>query len=86
MLPKVAKQIGTPRPPDPILRRPRTDRDEKRVTHGRDRADIQVISTKNALYPTTQIREDSYNMKDGAAVLSASSFISFANPCRRAPV
>jgi hypothetical protein len=34
--PKVAGQIETPRPPDPILRRPRADREEKRVTHGRD--------------------------------------------------
>jgi len=33
---QVAGQIETPRPPDPILRRPRADRDEKRVTHGRD--------------------------------------------------
>ena len=30
------KQIGTPRSPDPIMRRPRADREEKRVTHGRD--------------------------------------------------
>jgi hypothetical protein len=29
-------QIGTPRPPDPIMRRPRADREEKRVTHGHD--------------------------------------------------
>jgi len=36
MPPKVAKQIGTPRPPDPIMRRPRADREEKRVTYGRD--------------------------------------------------
>jgi hypothetical protein len=33
---QVAGQIETPRPPDPILRRPRADREEKRVTHGRD--------------------------------------------------
>src|SRR3954469_24986493 len=32
--PKVARQIETPRPPDPILRRPRADREEKRVTYG----------------------------------------------------
>ncbi len=31
---KVAGQIETPRPPDPIMRRPRADREEKRVTHG----------------------------------------------------
>ncbi len=29
-------QIGTPRSPDPIMRRPRADREEKRETHGRD--------------------------------------------------
>ncbi len=34
--PKVAKQIETPRPPDPIMRRSCADREEKRVTHGRD--------------------------------------------------
>ena len=34
--PKLAKQIETPRPPDPILRRPCADREEKRVTHGKD--------------------------------------------------
>jgi hypothetical protein len=33
---QVAGQIETPRPPDPILRRPRADREEKRVTYGRD--------------------------------------------------
>lgn len=32
--PKVVGQIETPRPPDPILRRPRADREEKRVTYG----------------------------------------------------
>ena len=31
---KVAGQIETPRPPDPIMRRPCADREEKRVTHG----------------------------------------------------
>ena len=30
------KQIGTPCSPDPIMRRPGADREEKRVTHGRD--------------------------------------------------
>ena len=33
---QVARQIETPRAPDPILRRPCADREEKRVTHGRD--------------------------------------------------
>ena len=32
--PKVAQQIETPRSPDPIMRRPGADREEKRVTHG----------------------------------------------------
>ncbi|MFC3637529.1 hypothetical protein ACFONL_09100, partial [Camelimonas fluminis] len=32
--PKVVKQIETPHPPDPIMRRPRAEREEKRVTHG----------------------------------------------------
>ena len=35
---KVVKQIETPRPPDPILRRPCADREEKRVTRGSDRS------------------------------------------------
>jgi hypothetical protein len=30
------KQIGTPRSPDPIVRRPHADREEKRETHGRE--------------------------------------------------
>jgi len=36
MPPKVAGQIETPRPPDPIMRRPCADREEKRVTRGND--------------------------------------------------
>jgi hypothetical protein len=31
---KVVKQIEMPGPPDPIMRRPRADREEKRVTRG----------------------------------------------------
>jgi hypothetical protein len=31
---KVVKQIETPCLPDPIMRRPRADREEKRVTRG----------------------------------------------------
>ena len=31
---KVVKQIETPRSPDPIMRRPSADREEKRVTRG----------------------------------------------------
>jgi hypothetical protein len=34
--PQSAGQIETRRPPDPILRRPCTNREEKRVTHGHD--------------------------------------------------
>jgi len=33
--PKVARQIETPRLPDPIMRRPCADREEKRVIHGK---------------------------------------------------
>ena len=33
---QVVKQIETPRSPDPIMRRPRADREEKRVTRGSD--------------------------------------------------
>jgi hypothetical protein len=33
---QVAGQIETPRPPDPILRLRCADREEKRVTHGRE--------------------------------------------------
>jgi hypothetical protein len=40
------KQIGTPRPPDPIMRRPRVDREEKRATHGRDRGQRTENSTE----------------------------------------
>ena len=31
---QVAGQIETPHPPDPMMRRPCADREEKRVTHG----------------------------------------------------
>jgi hypothetical protein len=40
------KQIGTPRSPDPIMRRPRADREEKRVTHGRDNCRRTKISAE----------------------------------------
>ena len=33
---KVVKQIETPRSPDPIMRRPRVDREEKRVTRANE--------------------------------------------------
>jgi hypothetical protein len=53
--PKVAGQIETPRPPDPIMRRPCADREEKRVTYGRD---TTAKSKRNSLTSTTPIRED----------------------------
>ena len=34
---KVVKQIGTPCLPDPIMRRPCADREEKRATRGSDK-------------------------------------------------
>ena len=36
---KVVKQIETPRSPDPIMRRPCADREEKRVTRGSEASD-----------------------------------------------
>src|SRR3546814_8273043 len=36
---KVVKQIEAPRPPDPIMRRPCADFEEKRVTYGDDEPD-----------------------------------------------
>lgn len=41
---QVAGQIETPRPPDPILRRPCADREEKRVTHGRDMRNHELLA------------------------------------------
>jgi len=46
-------RIETPRPPDPILRRPCADREEKRVTYGNG------SRRRNSLTPTTPIREAS---------------------------
>src|SRR5262245_42830087 len=40
---------------DPIMRRLRTDREEKRVIHGRD---LRQRSKRNSLTSTTPIRED----------------------------
>src|SRR4051812_28613514 len=45
--PKVAGQIETPRPPDPIMRRPRADREEKRVIHGRDMTKEEQLDPRN---------------------------------------
>ena len=44
---QVVGQIETPRPPDPILRRPRADREEKRVTHGRDMRNEEQLAAGN---------------------------------------
>ena len=39
---KVVKQIEAPRSPDPIMRRPCADREEKRVTYGGDERDDEA--------------------------------------------
>ena len=51
---KVVGQIETPRPPDPIMRRPRADREEKRVTHGSEIPDRK----EEQLDLNAPIRED----------------------------
>ena len=61
---QVAGQIETPRPPDPILRRPCADREEKRETHGRD------MRNKNSLPPATPDRK---GVRKGRAWLNANS-------------
>jgi hypothetical protein len=51
---QVAGQIETPRPPDPIMRRPCADREEKRVTYGRDMPTTRlqcVTVTENSAMP-----------------------------------
>jgi hypothetical protein len=53
---KVVKQIETPCSPDPILRRPCADREEKRVTRESDT--IRKRSDQEQLDPKTPIRED----------------------------
>jgi len=45
--PKVAGQIETPRPPDPIMRRPCANREEKRVTHGKDMRQEKQLDPDN---------------------------------------
>ena len=44
---EVAKQIETPHPPDPIMRRPRADRGEKRVTYGNGLRKEEQLDTNN---------------------------------------
>ena len=88
MPPKVAKQIGTPRPPDPILRRPCADREEKRVTHGRDTSGRPTATryvTKDDRMPTGRKPDGDQPMSNAerqaryrarhAAVLPAASII-----------
>ncbi|MDP1732276.1 MAG: hypothetical protein Q8L54_14110, partial [Devosia sp.] len=52
------KQIETPRSPDPIMRRPSADREEKRVTHGTVQEKIQEQLDRN-----DPIREDSQTLR-----------------------
>lgn len=58
------KQIGTPRSPYPIMRRPRADREEKRETHGRDDSrrtekgsENRLKKARSSLTQPTPIRE-----------------------------
>ena len=54
---EVVTQIETPRPPDPIMRRPCADREEKRVTRGSDGSGQEP--SRSSLTSTTPIREGS---------------------------
>jgi hypothetical protein len=54
---KVVKQIETPRSPDPIMRRPCADREEKRVTPGATPSGREP--NRSSLTSTTPIREAS---------------------------
>lgn len=51
---KVVQQIETPRSPDPIMRRLRADREEKRVTRG---GDMIRKEDRKSLTSPTPIRE-----------------------------
>ena len=46
------------------MRRPCADREEKRVTHGRDMNKEREKKKRNSLTPTTPIREDSQKLAD----------------------
>jgi hypothetical protein len=46
---KVVKQIETPRLSDPIMRRPRADREEQRVTRGNETSKKRVTITTGRL-------------------------------------
>ena len=58
---KVVKQIGTPYLPDPIMRRLRADREEKRGIHGNEAAASvgNRSSAENRLTNEAPIREES---------------------------
>src|SRR5271170_2823667 len=68
---KVAGQIETPRPPDPIMRRPRADREEKRVTHG------------NGLRREEQL--DPYNPNQRGHLVPPTGLIAVPNASARSP-
>src|SRR3954462_14973119 len=53
---KVVKQIGTPCLPDPIMRRPCADREEKRVTHRSDTIRTQSDQEQLDLHNPNQRR------------------------------
>ena len=61
---QVAGQIETPRPPDPLLRRPCADREEKRETHGRG------MRNKDSLPPAAPDRK---GVRTGRAWLTSTS-------------
>ena len=54
---QVASPFEAPHRPDPIMRWPRADREEKRVTHGTG-ARQKATSKRSSLTPATPIRED----------------------------
>ncbi|BAQ49707.1 hypothetical protein Maq22A_1p37650 (plasmid) [Methylobacterium aquaticum] len=63
------KQIETPRSPDPIMRRPRADREEKRVTRGSHTPGLGNID-QETLPSQTPIREVSQNFSSISASAS----------------
>ena len=69
--PKVAGQIETPRPPDPIMRRPCADCEEKRVIHGRDirQEEEEQLDSRNP------IREDFSTSRVSTLLSSAFSAV-----------
>lgn len=74
------KQIGTPRSPDPIMRRPSADREEKRETHGRDDSrrtekgfENRLKKARSSLTEPTPIREDSQTIGILCRIVSIST-------------